>query len=230
MKKGTILRLLWVTLPLLALTPMGCGITAHNTALIRKHRNPETEFRLYDKSHGIPYTERTLTASLTRTNESYHLRIRDLLYKNMILELTFPVRPMSRNSSELQAEIVPKTEADVSDANTVSVEIIAGKYDSSIMIDNKMTWSGTMPNRLTFGVYWNLFTHDCNYIEYTVGYRYDETNRFTTVHCTNSLPWNNRSHLYIAGLYACYLWTVPCDIITSPFQALVYLITPNWHD
>jgi len=230
MKTKHKLILLAVVIPFLALTPMGCGITAHNTTLIRQHRNPATEFKLHDKSHGIPYKDRTLTAALTRTGDSYHLRIRDLLYNNMILDLAFPVSPMSRNSSELQAVIVPMTDTDISDANTVPVEIISGKYDSSIMIDDKMTWSGAMPTRLTFGVYWDLVTHDCNYVEYTVGYRYDGANRFTTVHCADSLPWNKRSHFYIAWRYACYLWTVPCDIITSPYQAFVHSITPKWHD
>lgn len=219
-----------IAMPFLALTPMGCGITAHNTALIRRHQNPETEFKLYDKSRGIPYTARTLAGFLDRTNEFYRLRIPDLFYNDLILELTFPVNPVSRNSSELQASILQQTDMDIINTNTFPVEIVSGKFDSSIMIDDKMTWSGTMPTRFTFGVYWNLNEYDVNHVEYTLGYRYDDTNRFTTVHCARTLPWNNRGHLYIAGRYACYLWTVPCDIITAPFQALVYLITPKWHD
>ena len=222
----------WITLvvmvPLTALS-LRYGIATHcNSERIKRHRNPGTEFNLFDRSQGIPYTERTTTGLLTKNDDTYCLQVLDLLYNDKILELTFPVKPKSRNSSDMKAAIVRESNANNANAIIVPVEIVSGKYDDSNPIDNKITFSDGAPSRFTIGVYWDLFTRSCNDVEYTLGYKYDETNRFTTVHCESVLPWNKRSYLRMAALYACYLVTIPCDIVTSPLQAFLHWIAPEW--
>ena len=216
----------------MSVATIGCGITAHNAELIRRHKNPDTEFKLYDYTKGsIAYTERTLGGTLAKTNNGmYCLRIDDLLYQDKVLQLTFPAIPPSRNASSLRAVILPKQSTQDADKPRVAIQVESGRFDDTCRFDRAMTFTNGMPTRFTFGVYWDGVANDLNHVVYTVGYKYDDTNRFTTTHCAAELPWNNRSHLRIAGLYANYLWTVPCDIVTSPYQALVWLLSPHWHD
>ena len=203
---------------LLSLT--GC-MTSMNTENLRGYRNPATEFRVHAPSvcHGV----------IWKTDTNCTLLVDDLFSSGNVLRLQFPARPVPSEKILATAQIVPKKNAPSPGGTAVQIEMIDGNFDTSNRIDDKMVFSHGLPTRLTLGVYWNLKQMGNNHVQYTVGYKYspEPQQRFVTASCDAELPCMKRSPAATTGYCALYVLTVPFDIATAPFQALIYFLAPN---
>ncbi len=206
-----------LTCLLLPMVLTGC-LTNSNGKIIERYRNPGTEFKLYEKT-GWTYPPRTVTGTLSRTNGIYCLRIHDLMYNDKDLQLLFPVTPTLARNSDLKVTIISEQKKDKAPFWSIPVDLSG----------TAMSFSNGAPTRVSLRVYWAMSTHGCNWVEYTLNYMSGPTNGYTAK-WSGELPWNRRSHLVQGCHYANYVWMFPVDVVTSPLQGIVYMLTPHWHD
>jgi|SRR4051812_7206840 hypothetical protein len=209
------LRIIYSILSLGCLLPFTGCMTSRNTERLENYRNPGTELRIHPSSvcHG----------TIQRTDSSFTLAVGDLLSSGRILVLNFPATPTTERTTAT-AKIVDR-KADPNHAGTpVEIEMMSGGFDNSIRIDDKMSFSGGLPTRLTLGVYWNLDRTGDRQVKYTVGYKYSPEQRFATATGDAELLWMTRSHATTTGYCLLYVFTVPLDIVTSPCQLIGYAL------
>jgi len=194
----------------------GSGFTQKNTRLIKRYRNPATEFNLTQPD--------SFTGYLSKDDAEYKLAVFGFLKGDRILELTFPTDPRPKTVQIASAKVIDETSFCGSTNIVVSVEHQRGKYDHTILLDNKLKFVDGYPTRLTLGVYWSINCTGINHVEYTVGYKYAPDTWFVVARASSELEWITRSQSVLRSYYAKYLYTVPLDVITSPIQLAVIML------
>lgn len=197
----------------------GCAFTSRNNELIRQYKSPATEHTI---GIGAP-----LCGRLSRSGDQYVLGITNWLTSGKALELTFPAKPPRDSVAEATARVVEQAMIS-SNGHVVDVQQWPGRFDHTSYRDDLMRVSNGEPTRVIIGAYWDLRATGNNHVEYTVGYKYSETNWYVVARAPYEIRWMYRSHAKVAGYYSRYLYTVPLDIVTSPFQLIGNALSPKW--